>query len=35
MEKLRIKQEQAHQIEWELKKRNQESNELVGALQQC
>ena len=35
MEKLRVKQDKAHQIEWELKKRNQETVELRTALDQC
>ena len=32
MDKMRVKQDKAHQIEWELKKRNQETVELRTAL---
>ena len=35
MEKLRIKQGDAHKIEWELKKRNDERTELQNALMMC
>jgi len=32
MEKLRVKQSEAHKIEWELKKRSEEAIELSNAL---
>ena len=35
MEKLRIKQTNCHAIEWELKKRTEERQELGDALAQC
>jgi septal ring factor EnvC (AmiA/AmiB activator) len=35
MEKLRVKQDKAHRLEWELKKRAEEREELRHALQQC
>lgn len=35
MEKLRVKQENAHKVEWELKKRTEERFEMHKALQQC
>lgn len=35
MEKLRIKQAEAHRIEWELKKRSEEHEELQRALANC
>lgn len=35
MDQLRIKQDKAHQVEWELRKRTQETEELNRALDQC
>ena len=35
MEMLRVKQENAHRTEWELKKRTEERYEMQRALQQC
>ena len=35
MEMLRVKQADAHRVEWELKKRNDEREELKGALVKC
>ena len=35
MEKLRVKQENAHKLVWELKKRTEERGELDQALDQC
>ncbi len=35
LDKLRIKQDQAHKVEWELKKRQEEKGELEMALHQC
>ena len=35
MDKLRLKQDKAHKLEWELKKRTDERQELEQALQQC
>ena len=35
MEKLRVKQENAHKLVWELKKRAEERSELEQALDQC
>ena len=35
MDTLRIKQEQAHKTEWELRKRTQEMDELKNAVEQC
>ena len=35
MQKLRVKQENAHKLVWELKKRNEERSELEQALDQC
>ena len=35
LEMLRIKQAEAHQIQWEYKKRTEERQELVEAVQQC
>ena len=35
MDKLRLKQDKAHKLEWELKKRADERQELQMALQQC
>lgn len=35
MEKLRVKQENAHKLVWELKKRTEERAELDQALDQC
>lgn len=35
MEKLRVKQDKAHKLEWELKKRAEERYELEQALMQC
>jgi len=35
MDTLRVKQDKAHQIEWELKKRSEETVELNIALNQC
>ena len=35
LEVLRVKQENAHKVEWELKKRNQERYEMEQALEQC
>lgn len=35
METLRIKQDKAHQTEWELRKRTQEMQELSTAVEQC
>jgi hypothetical protein len=32
MEKLRVKQDKAHKLEWELKKRGEERHELYMAL---
>ena len=35
MEKLRIKQSEVHRVEWELKKRTEEREELEMALRNC
>jgi septal ring factor EnvC (AmiA/AmiB activator) len=35
MDKLRLKQDKAHKLEWELKKRTDERQELEQALNQC
>jgi hypothetical protein len=35
LESLRVKQREAHQIEWELKKRTEEQRELQMALERC
>lgn len=35
LEKLRVKNAQAHQVEWELKKRTEEKQDLEHALQTC
>lgn len=35
MEALRVKQENAHQVEWELRKRTAELHELKTAVEQC
>jgi septal ring factor EnvC (AmiA/AmiB activator) len=35
IEKLRVKQTEAHKIEWELKKREEEASELEQALWTC
>lgn len=35
MEMLRVKQADAHRVEWELKKRNEEREELKAALMKC
>ena len=35
MEKLRVKQDTAHTVEWELKQRNEEREELKAALMRC
>lgn len=35
MDKLRVKQGDVHRIEWELKKRTEEHEEMDKALQNC
>lgn len=35
LDRLRIKQDKAHQIEWELRKRTSEMEELRNAVEQC
>lgn len=35
MDMLRVKQADSHRVEWELRKRNEEREELKGALMKC